>query len=692
MDSCVCDCGRSETARTVEEDEEEKKKLKLEAKQLRRSLRRQRRQVALVCDEVECVEKTLLKRRAELRQADRLLLEAWSCISSTRQKASSAQQQADLSQHTAERSATCLTEAVRDLQEEAEQLRRRRQEEELMLREVEEALNDRRRDLARVNTDLDSATHRLSAALSDCQDARNRLDSLCKQELGKQQGALLSQHCAAACDLEEDERKLASVRSELQANRAELKQVLLELLREQQMLEEATEKRCQGVQRLRRKQHRAEAELLATQGQVRAKWAELEKLREEVEGKRSELEELQQEAESGWRKAELHLKEVESGRKEAELRLMEAESGRKEAELHLMEAESGRKEVELHLVEAESGRKEAELRLMEVESGRKEAELCLVEVEQLKTDLQHQQEELSRRREERSSVEEQCKHLEARRRHAHRCLSAVETELRKQREELDQEAAASQEQLQENSELLSLLSERLEEKKKELQSQEQELSAISQQRAEQLQDLDAQIQQKQAQCAEWTSIQSAARQLEDRGRCLEQQELQLNELSELTPASAPTRQTVNCRWVACCDWSAGEELLPQGEEQRQRLGEELILKEAWLGEMKEELHKMEDEPHQRIEETSREGAESFYLATAGRRSVLSTEDDRWEVELQREKLRQQEDHLKARLRCSLWSREETLEERRLEAQETLEGLRHRVDQLDSLLASPEPVT
>lgn len=44
----------------------------------------------------------------------------------------------------------------------------------------------------------------------------------------------------------------------------------------------------------------------------------------------------------------------------------------------------------------------------------------------------------------------------------------------------------------------------------------------------------------------------------------------------------------------------------------------------------------------------------------------------------------------ARLRCSLWSREETLEERRLEAQETLEGLRHRVDRLDSLLASPEP--
>lgn len=39
-----------------------------------------------VCDEVECVEKTLLKRRAELREADRLLLEAQSCINTSREQ------------------------------------------------------------------------------------------------------------------------------------------------------------------------------------------------------------------------------------------------------------------------------------------------------------------------------------------------------------------------------------------------------------------------------------------------------------------------------------------------------------------------------------------------------------------------------------------------------------------------------
>lgn len=37
-------------------------------------------------EEVECLEKTLLRRRAELREADRLLLEAQSSLKDTRTK------------------------------------------------------------------------------------------------------------------------------------------------------------------------------------------------------------------------------------------------------------------------------------------------------------------------------------------------------------------------------------------------------------------------------------------------------------------------------------------------------------------------------------------------------------------------------------------------------------------------------
>ncbi|XP_076003587.1 uncharacterized protein LOC142996523 isoform X2 [Genypterus blacodes] len=69
-EGCVCEADRLE----------EEKKKRQETRRLRH------RSVLLVCDEVECVEKTLLKRRAELRQADRLLLEAQSCIHTARDK------------------------------------------------------------------------------------------------------------------------------------------------------------------------------------------------------------------------------------------------------------------------------------------------------------------------------------------------------------------------------------------------------------------------------------------------------------------------------------------------------------------------------------------------------------------------------------------------------------------------------
>ncbi|XP_042370898.1 centriolin-like, partial [Plectropomus leopardus] len=136
--------------------DKEKKNLRLETKQLQHALRRHR-SVKQVCDEVECVEKTLLKRRAELRQADRLLLEAQSCIHTSRDKARSAQQEADVLQRSAQDGATCLLEAtqhIRELQEEVEELRRRRQEEEQSLRELQEELRSREQELQKLGTKL----------------------------------------------------------------------------------------------------------------------------------------------------------------------------------------------------------------------------------------------------------------------------------------------------------------------------------------------------------------------------------------------------------------------------------------------------------------------------------------------------------------------------------------------------------
>ncbi|KAK0134146.1 Centriolin [Merluccius polli] len=100
--------------------EEERKMLHLEMKQLR---------CVCLCEEVQCVEQTLLKRRAELRQADRRLLDAQSCLHYTRHKARCVQKQLVLSQselqgldHRLEESATCLLETKQQLWETEEEL------------------------------------------------------------------------------------------------------------------------------------------------------------------------------------------------------------------------------------------------------------------------------------------------------------------------------------------------------------------------------------------------------------------------------------------------------------------------------------------------------------------------------------------------------------------------------------------
>ncbi|XP_070820717.1 centriolin [Chaetodon trifascialis] len=663
VDRCVC------MHKDAERLEEERKKLRLETKQLRHTLRRHR-SVMQVCDEVECVEKTLLKRRAELRQADRLLLEAQSCIHTTTDKATVVQCEADVLRRTARDSAACLLEAtqhIRELQEEVEELRRRRQVEEQTLREVDEALRSRDHESQQLSTKIQSAGDRLAGVLSDCQDSQQRLDSLISQveqqeqkllqsraehqtavnrveevrqeeqrlqvrvkELLEQQEALWSERRSTESAVRGGQQRVLTVQAELHTHRAELRQVLQELLVEQHALEEVKTKRSQSLQQLHKKQ------------------SQLDRIRDEVDGTRDEVDRMRD---------ELDKTREEVEKRNAELEKKQEEVDKRRDKLDKMQEEADRKRKEL-----------AELQ-QEVESHRTEAEVCLKETKEQRTELQQQQEELSRRREERSSIQEQCKHLEARRRHADKCLSAVQVELAKHREEhshaqlLKQEVVrdtdAAREQLNENSELLSLLSGQVDERKRQLQTLEQELSVsrrLQQQRAEELKQLDTHTQHRQEVCVGLEDVKAAVCQLDDRWRRLAEQEQQLNQLKEEL-------------------WERETQLLHKEEG--------LKPQEAGLQLKEEGLQNRCEEDEGRKEEEEEE--ESFYLSTAGLRSAFSTEEERWKVELQREKLRQREDRLKARLRCSLWNQQETLEVRRQETEESLQGLRHRLDQLDSLL-------
>ncbi|KAK5622547.1 hypothetical protein CRENBAI_001788 [Crenichthys baileyi] len=349
---------------------------KVEAKKkLQRSLRRHR-SVLQVCDELECLEETLLQRRAELRQADRLLLEAQSCRQTARRTA-------DRLQHRLEDSATCLLEAtqrLRKLQEDAEQLRRKR--------EVEKP-RSRQKELHRLGSKIHRSPRRPTDLLSDCQGAQEHLDPLtCQEEqrlvlrkeelqaaedrvmelreeeqrllsiikdLFEQQEALFIERRSTGSSVKEEEQRLIRVKAELTSHQTELKQILQEVLVEQEVMEEVKTKCSQTVQQLHRKQE------------------ELQKMREnfnkmkgDVDDKRKELAELQQ----------------------------------------------------------------------EVASYKEDAASSLKDMRRQRTALQEVQQELSRRKEERSTLQEQCTHLEARRRHADRCLSVLEAELSKKKEEL----------------------------------------------------------------------------------------------------------------------------------------------------------------------------------------------------------------------------------------------------------------
>ncbi|XP_063345610.1 centriolin-like [Pelmatolapia mariae] len=283
---CVCD-----------HSEAEKKRLQPETRELRHTLR-QHRSVMKLCDEVECVEKTLLKRRAELREADRKLLEAQSCIQTSRVQANEAQRDAAALQLRGEDK-----QRARELQEEVEQLRRMREEKEQMLRQVEEELRSREEELQQLNREIQTARDTLADLLSDCVEAQGRLHSLSTQELQQQQGALLREGKASA--VREEEERLVSLKAELGSHRGELKRVLQELLAQQEALKDAKTKRTHTLQQL----HRTKDELHRKRDEVEGARDELHELEGVVDRKREELAELTQEVESRRREAESCLRE-----------------------------------------------------------------------------------------------------------------------------------------------------------------------------------------------------------------------------------------------------------------------------------------------------------------------------------------------------------------------------------------------
>ncbi|XP_072289265.1 uncharacterized protein [Eucyclogobius newberryi] len=594
----------------AEGDHRQRDRLRLETEKLRKTLRKHRR-VLGVCEEVWCVEQTLMKRRAELRQAQRLLQEAHS---STAQ----AQYEAEEWQRRAKDSATCLQQTqlqLKELKDEVEILKKSSCVQILNSSPDLDPVLSRCLDSSDKLTSLRNQEERLQQRTEALRDQETRLKTTL-QSLVEQQEALFSQRSSLVSATAEEEQGLERLRSELDSTRTELMQVLEEVLSRQQELAN-----------LRTLQSKALKKLQKTQLWLDQTRTKLDQAQDLLDRTKDQADQIKTEMKQA--KAQLNQTESE--------RLMKLEVLRGKEEEEVME-----KQREADRPQAEMDNKRAELTALqqEVEMRQEEAKSCLKETERHTRELQVVKEKVEQSKEQNCSLQQQCRHLEDRRRHAHRCLSAVLQKLKQEQSQsllTQQEATANQKKLDESTELLSLLGGKVEERKVQLQTLEQEVSALSEKHK-----------QKQAELQEvehraHTQASAAVTESEDRGRRVTQE--QLHKLSEEL-------------------WQREQQLLEREAEFRHK---------------EEGLHLKEEElPSERdVNE------EEFYLSTAGLRSASSSEEERWRVEAETDELELKQDSLRARLHCSLRSQDQSLQERDLETEQNLRGLRHRVDQLDS---------
>uniref|UniRef100_A0A1A7XK63 GRB10 interacting GYF protein 2 n=1 Tax=Iconisemion striatum TaxID=60296 RepID=A0A1A7XK63_9TELE len=299
-----------------------------------------------VCDELECLEETLLKRRAELRESDRLLLEAERLRDTTGG-------QVDIMLLRRLTSASSLLEAAQHLRE-----LRRREEEELTLWEVKKAMRSRHQKFEHLNTKIKVAENRLAGVLSDCREARRHLESLTCQEEHKEQRLtrMKKEHRAALGQVEElreeeqklqsvikdlleqqealwikrrstvsnvrsEEQKLVTVKAELRSHRAELKRVLQENLTEQLVQEDEAKKISKERSWMQEQVDRKREELAALQQGVESGLKDVKQLRVELQEvqeqlsrrttKRSNLQEQCKHLETRQRRADRRWSEIQ---------------------------------------------------------------------------------------------------------------------------------------------------------------------------------------------------------------------------------------------------------------------------------------------------------------------------------------------------------------------------------------------
>ncbi|ELW64672.1 Centriolin [Tupaia chinensis] len=298
-----------------------------------------------IVDEIECIEKTLLKRRSELREANRLLAEAESELSCTKEKTKNAvekftdakrsllqtESDAEELERRAQETAVNLVKAdqqLRLLQADAEDLEQHKIKQEEILKEISKAVATKDSDFQCLNKKKEKLTEELQQLQKDIEVAERSEDH--HLQVLKESETLLQAKRAELEKLKNQEVK--SLLEELSFQKGELNVQISEKKNQLALVKQEIEKEEENLQVVlgQMSKYKAElknildmlqlesSELQGLKLQHNQKVSELEKIQVEVLEEKLELENLQQTAQRQKGEIEWQKQLIERDRREIE--------------------------------------------------------------------------------------------------------------------------------------------------------------------------------------------------------------------------------------------------------------------------------------------------------------------------------------------------------------------------------------
>ncbi|KAM9207146.1 centriolin [Dugong dugon] len=469
-----------------------------------------------IVDEIECIEKTLLKRRAELREADRLLAKAESELSCTKEKTKNAVEK--------------FTDAKRNLlqtESDAEELERRAQETAINLVKADQQLRllqAEAKDLEQHKIEQEEILKEINKVIaakdSDFQCLNKKRETL-TEELQKLQKDIET----AECNEDHHLQVLQESETLLQAKRAELEKLKSQVTSQQQ--EMAVLDRHLG--------HKKEELHLLQGSMVQAKADLQEALRlgeTEVAEKCSHIREVKSLLEElSFQKGELN---VQISEKKSQLALIKQEIEKEEENLQVVLGQMFKHKTELKNILDMLQLENNELQSLKLQHDQKVSELEKMQVEVLeeKLELENLQQTAQRQKGE---IEWQKQLLEKDKREIERMTAEIRAlqvcmaSLSKEKEDLEEKCDSWEKKLaqtkrvlaatEENSKMEQLNLEKLELSVRKLQ---QELDQLNRDKLSLHEDISVMQQQLQEKQEEVNTLQEELAHVQDHLNLAEQ--------------------------------------------------------------------------------------------------------------------------------------------------------------------------